>query len=120
MRLLPLFLLPALACFFPPVLEPPVYEPGEGEPGLVTGRVTDGESCEYLIGATVTIWSGAHGAYSDEQGLYSFSVPPGRYTVEAGLPGYAMQRRVIKVPPGDTLIVDFVLERGPPPERDIN
>ena len=57
--------------------------------GKVTGKVTDSETGEPLIGANVLIIGTSYGAATDVNGAYSISlVPPGEYGLRATYLGY--------------------------------
>jgi hypothetical protein len=61
----------------------------QGTTGKIKGIVTDKESKEPLIGATVSIVGTSYGAATDIQGNYVIlNVPPGTYTVTASYVGY--------------------------------
>ncbi|MEO1022646.1 MAG: TonB-dependent receptor [Bacteroidota bacterium] len=61
-----------------------------GQSGKITGVLTDSESGEPLIGATVSIQGTTKGAQADLDGRYLLlNVAPGTYTLEARYIGYA-------------------------------
>lgn len=61
----------------------------QGTTGKIKGMVTDRESKEPLIGATVSIQGTSYGAATDIQGNYVIlNVPPGNYTISASYVGY--------------------------------
>lgn len=54
----------------------------------LSGNITDGETGEELIGATVTIIELSTGAAANVYGFYSVSVPEGKYSVRYNFLGY--------------------------------
>ncbi|MDZ7739285.1 MAG: TonB-dependent receptor [Bacteroidales bacterium] len=54
----------------------------------ISGRVTDRDSGEDLIGATVVLEPGLQGAVTNNYGFYSLSAPPGNYTISFRFIGY--------------------------------
>lgn len=64
----------------------------------LSGRVTDVQSGETLIGATVRVRElPAIGAVSNEYGFYSLTLPPGTYTVQFSLLGFETQTRPLSL-----------------------
>ncbi len=57
---------------------------GNAQTATIRGKVTDGESGEVLLGATVRMFEGATmkgGAYTDLEGSYTITTAPGDYTL---------------------------------------
>jgi iron complex outermembrane recepter protein len=71
----------------------------------ITGVVTDGDTKEPLIGASITIKGTTTGGLTDDNGKYSVSVPKGATTLTVSFVGYASQDVAI----GDGNIVDVKL-----------
>lgn len=57
----------------------------------LTGKVTDKESGEELIGASVSVVSTKTGASTNVDGIYTISVQPGTYDLRASYVGYQTQ-----------------------------
>ncbi|MCL6580024.1 MAG: carboxypeptidase regulatory-like domain-containing protein [Firmicutes bacterium] len=90
----------------------------EPTPAVIEGRVTESLAGLPLVGATVVLL--AAGAVirdqtiTDAAGEYSFAgVPPGAWTLTASRPGYAAVVRGANPGPGETVVVNFVLEPLP-------
>ncbi|MFN2456739.1 MAG: TonB-dependent receptor domain-containing protein [Chitinophagaceae bacterium] len=60
----------------------------------IRGRVTDATGLP-LAGASVTIQGTNKGVITDENGMYSISVAPGKYTVVVSYVGFATQRKEV-------------------------
>ena len=75
--------------------------------GIVTGRVTDSETGETLIGATVSYAEGA-GALTDVDGHYSIEVPEGKQTLTVRYVGYRPEVRELTIG-RDPLVLDVSL-----------
>ncbi|MGE5315103.1 MAG: TonB-dependent receptor [Acidobacteriota bacterium] len=66
-----------------------------GTTGKISGRVTDAQTHEPLVGATIQIEGTYMGAASDMDGYYYINnIPPGNYTVFVNMLGY--QKAVVK------------------------
>jgi hypothetical protein len=82
----------------------------QAQPATVSGTVRDAASGETLIQANVLIEGTTQGATTNTQGFYSLAgVPAGEVTLVATFVGYRAERRVVEVPPGGRLRVDFAL-----------
>lgn len=80
------------------------------ERGTISGRVTDANNNEPIIGANVVIPTLNIGAVSDIDGNYSIAnVPAGTHTVVARFLGYQMIRREVTVAANATITLDFTL-----------
>ena len=80
--------------------------------GKVSGKITDLETGEPLVGCNVVVVGTLMGASTDPDGTYFIiNVPPGKFEVEASLLGYqkVLQRDVI-VNSGKTTTVNFRLK----------
>ncbi len=77
--------------------------------GTITGEVTDAETGEALIGATVYIESIQKGAQTDIDGMYTISsVPAGTYTINISYVGYESFTSEVQVGSG-TVTLDAQL-----------
>ena len=63
----------------------------------ITGKVTDSQTQQPLIGANVFIEALNMGASSDAEGKFSFNVPPGKYIVSASYIGYDLDKTLINI-----------------------
>ena len=80
--------------------------------GKISGKITDLETGEPLVGCNVVVVGTLMGASTDPDGtFFIINVPPGKFDVEASLLGYqkVMQREVI-VNSGKTSTVNFKLK----------
>ena len=80
--------------------------------GKISGKITDLESGEPLVGCNVVVVGTMMGASTDPDGTYFIiNVPPGKFEVEASLLGYqkVLQREVI-VNSGRTTALNFKLK----------
>ena len=81
-----------------------------GDAGRIVGVVTDSETGETLIGASVAIKGTSIGAATDVDGNYSIpSAPAGTYTLVASYIGFTTVEKEVTVTDGQTLKVDFQL-----------
>ncbi len=74
----------------------------------ITGTVTDAETSEPLIGASVVALGTAKGAVTDFDGKYSLEVPAGITELQFSYTGYSTQTAAI----GASSVVDFQLAPG--------
>ncbi len=66
--------------------------------GAVTGRISDAETGEYLIGATVFIRSIAIGKATDRYGSFRLhNVPEGRHVIEVSYLGFETKEVEVEV-----------------------
>lgn len=63
---------------------------------LLRGTVKDANG-QTLVGASVTVQGSSKGTLTDNNGNYSLSLAPGKYTVVVSYVGYATQRNEITV-----------------------
>ena len=82
--------------------------------GKVSGRVTEAETGEPLIGANVILLGTTMGSATDIDGtFFILNVPPGEYSIQASMVGYPrIVKRGLIVNVGLTTTVDFVLSSG--------
>lgn len=83
------------------------------EPATITGQVVDAESGEPLVGAVVRALlpdaSQPAGAVADRDGRFQLTVPPGEYTIEGAILGYAPGRVSVQVAAGESRTVSLAL-----------
>ena len=79
--------------------------------GTIKGVVTDSDG-EALIGASIIIQEISKGEVSDENGIYSISVPPGTYNLISSYVGYADKTASVIVAANETTTLDFSLSIG--------
>ena len=78
---------------------------------IISGKVTDSNSGEELIGTNIIIQGTSMGAATGMNGLYKImNVPAGSYKLVASFMGYKMMTKDIEVTAGQTLTVDFAME----------
>ncbi|MBL7989338.1 MAG: TonB-dependent receptor [Chlorobi bacterium] len=76
----------------------------------LNGYVTDTETQETLIGATVAIKGTKLGAYTNKSGYFSIpNIPPGRHTVSISSVGYERKEEEIEVGPSESKKLTFAL-----------
>ncbi len=68
-----------------------------GQEGTISGRITDSETSEGLIGAQVYVPSLATGAVADVEGNYSLSLPYGSYVISVSFIGYSTVEQTVEV-----------------------
>jgi Carboxypeptidase regulatory-like domain/TonB-dependent Receptor Plug Domain len=81
--------------------------------GSIDGRLTDSEggALPGSVSATSPSLQGTRTTIADRAGLFRLpAVPPGEYTVRAGLPGFRQAEKTATVRLDGTASVDFVLE----------
>ena len=83
-----------------------------GISGKISGRVTDRETGEPLLGANVVVEGTSYGAVSDDQGRYFIiNLPPGTYSVFCSYMGYKRMSRVnVGVSVDQTSLIDFKIQ----------
>ncbi len=79
------------------------------EGGTVTGKLTDVETGEPLIGANVFLVNSFQGASTGIDGTFSFEAATGYYTLRATYAGYGTQEIRISVSEGQTTVIDIEL-----------
>lgn len=81
--------------------------------GALEGQITDAETGETLIGASVIITELTRGAASDTEGNYRIaSLPVGSYTVSVTFVGFREFRETVQISSGETTVLDIALEAG--------
>jgi len=80
--------------------------------GIISGKVTDTETGEALIGANVIILNSNWGAATDINGFFKISsVPHGTYELRASYVGYSSQKiKDVKVKASDSLFIEIKLK----------
>ncbi|MCX6243978.1 MAG: TonB-dependent receptor [Bacteroidetes bacterium] len=73
----------------------------------ISGRVTDSQNGESLIGATIYVSEMKTGAVSDIYGNYSVTLPVGQYTVVISYIGYSTVQKTITLDKDVTLKVEL-------------
>ena len=82
----------------------------QAQMGAVAGQVTDADSGQPLAGAQVAVEGTAFVTLTNDAGRYLLQgVPSGPRRITAELIGYAPQRRLVTVAPGQTTELDFAL-----------
>ncbi|HOO85798.1 MAG TPA: carboxypeptidase-like regulatory domain-containing protein, partial [Prolixibacteraceae bacterium] len=76
---------------------------------LITGKISDSNSGETLIGANVVVKGTTLGTVSDVEGNYAFRLENGSYELQVSYVGYEPQSASIKVE-GKTLFLNFSLK----------
>ncbi|WP_412060772.1 carboxypeptidase-like regulatory domain-containing protein [Rubrivirga sp. IMCC45206] len=80
--------------------------------GRITGTVTDAETGDVLISATVWLVETTIGAATDLDGRFSFEVPVGTHAVRASYVGYEYVETTVTVGAGETVRFDPTLVAG--------
>jgi len=95
------------------ILLPTVLTAQSTTTGVVAGRVTtraDTGASAPVVGATVTLGGTRLGATTSATGRFRIDrVPAGTYTLQVRLLGFRAEERSIRVPAGDTVLVDLTL-----------
>jgi Ca-activated chloride channel family protein len=80
--------------------------------GIISGKVTDVQTREPLIGANVILKNTNWGAATDINGLFTIrAIPPGVYSLRASYVGYeSVSITDVKINPGDSLFLEFKLK----------
>ena len=80
----------------------------QAQSGAIRGHITDSNTHQPIVGATVSV--GSRGSLARDDGAYFISdIPTGSRTVTARMLGYAEGTRTVTVAEGDTVVVDFAL-----------
>ena len=81
--------------------------------GWIEGHVTDAETGEALVGATVT--ANGFSVTTDTNGYYNIEIVPGTYDVTAEMTGYYSKTEYgVVVSEGLAVLIDFALDPIPP------
>lgn len=83
---------------------------GYAQRATITGKVTDAQSKEAVIGANVYLEGTTTGTVTDVNGMYDFSVTPGDYTLIVSYVGYGNKTQRLSLAAGQTATVDVTLE----------
>jgi hypothetical protein len=67
------------------------------EKHTISGTITDGETGETLIGASVYVPSIQKGTTTNIYGFFSLTLPAGNYDVDFGFIGYATQKKTLEL-----------------------
>jgi TonB-dependent SusC/RagA subfamily outer membrane receptor len=87
-----------------------VAGPVQAQQGTVAGQVTDKSNQQPVSGAGVLIVGTNLQARTSREGRYSIvKVPPGQYSVQVRLIGYATTTQQVTVRAGETATIDFAL-----------
>src|SRR2546428_979524 len=87
-----------------------VTEPVQAQQGTVAGQVTDKSNQQPVPGASVLIVGTNLQGRSSREGRYTITnVPPGTYSVQVRLIGYATATQSVTVGAGQTATADFTL-----------
>jgi len=77
--------------------------------GIVSGAVTNLNDGLPVAGATVTASPGGRSATTDEDGIYSLRLVPGRYTLTYEAEGYEAAARIVRLAADEVLTIDVAL-----------
>ncbi len=81
-----------------------------GQKGFLRGTITDGETGEGLIGATVYKQGTSIGAVADFDGNYSLMLDPGQHTIIVQFVSYQTQTvNDVVIKPGEVTMLDLTL-----------
>lgn len=77
--------------------------------GIIRGKVTDGESGDALLGATIIVYQNGQqkgGAYTDLEGNFNLKLPAGAYTLQTRFISYITDTtEVIQLAEGETKVI---------------
>ena len=76
---------------------------------MVTGVVTDGDTGEGLVRASVFQDGTANGAFTDASGMYTLKLTAGTHTITVSYLGYRTAQQTVTVTDGQTAKLDVVL-----------
>jgi outer membrane receptor protein involved in Fe transport len=96
--------------------------------GTITGIVIDKDNSQSIEGATITIFKSKDstkvgGAETDKKGMFSLSVPYGRYIIEVNMVGFgiAAVSGILVSPKKSDIILDTIkITQGEPTTEDID
>ncbi|MEL6250496.1 MAG: TonB-dependent receptor [Bacteroidota bacterium] len=81
--------------------------------GIIRGTVTDGESGDALLGATVVVYQDGQqkgGAYTDLEGKYNLKLPAGSYQIQTRFISYVTDTsEVVTLADGETKVMDVLM-----------
>ncbi len=78
--------------------------------GTVTGKITDADTGDPLLRASVVLEGAATGAFTDASGMYSFEIPAGERTIIVSYLGYKTATSKVTVVAGQAVTLDVALE----------
>ncbi|MCA0238892.1 MAG: TonB-dependent receptor [Bacteroidetes bacterium] len=78
--------------------------------GTVTGKITDADTGDPLLRASVVLEGAATGAFTDASGMYSFEIPAGERTIIVSYLGYKTATSKVTVVAGQAVSLDVALE----------
>lgn len=95
-----------------------IFAPTSGSQGTLTGVIYESpDTTKRLAGATVQVTGGPR-ITTTSTGVYSFSLPPGSWTVTASKPGYTTGTATRTVASGQTIWGSIGLSLLPPTDTD--
>ncbi|MEN7546458.1 TonB-dependent receptor [Rapidithrix thailandica] len=77
----------------------------------ISGKITDKESGEELIGASVFIEGANKGAVTDQYGFYSLTLPEGRYQLTVSYLGYKTQKSSLQLTENKLHSIELILDK---------
>lgn len=87
-----------------------VFLHGHGQqPSIFRGRVTDGQTGEALIGATI-LYARDRGTVTNQEGIFVLELPHGNHTLTIQYVGYSSISRPFSLRAGEVLTLNFALE----------
>jgi len=86
--------------------------PTLAQPGTILGTVSDAETGEPLAGANILVQGRNIGTATNTGGEFSFSIPPGQYSIKASFVGYQQMIVEVDVRPGEEVSLSFELVPG--------
>ncbi|MBL7781657.1 MAG: TonB-dependent receptor [Saprospiraceae bacterium] len=78
--------------------------------GTVTGKITDADTGEPLLRASVVLEGAATGAFTDASGMYSLEIPAGERTIIVSYLGYKTATSKVTVVAGQAAALDVAME----------
>jgi outer membrane receptor for ferrienterochelin and colicins len=82
----------------------------QAQRATVSGKVTDAQTKEAIIGANVYLEGTNSGTVTDESGKYELSTSPGNYVLIISYVGYGNQTQKLSLSGGQNFTADFMLE----------
>ncbi|NNF01376.1 MAG: TonB-dependent receptor [Bacteroidia bacterium] len=83
-----------------------------GQNGEISGKITDKNSNEALIGVNISIKNTTIGASSDIEGNYRISVPAGNHEIEYSYLGMEKQVKDVSLSAGEKLTINITMVEG--------
>lgn len=76
----------------------------------ITGKVIDADTRKHLAGVNIVIEGTGMGAATDNNGIFSMNIEPGKYNITVSIIGYETKKiRKIEVVPGENTLADIEL-----------